>query len=130
MTIGTPHPLRQRAEAILRERGGPERQLEADALRLQHELQVYQVELEMQDAAVRQTQADIEEARRRTDTAVELAAVARRAKSTFLSTVSHELRTPLHQVLGDAVFARAGQAGESDNLHRGNLGRLAVERST
>ena len=60
----------------------------------------------MQDEALCQTQVDIEEARRRADTAVELAGVAHRAKTAFLSTMSHELRTPLHQVLGALELAR------------------------
>ena len=106
MTSETAHPLRQRAEAILAQRNGRGRRIEADALRLQHELQVHQIELEMQDEALRQTQADIEEARRRADTVFDLAGVAQRAKQAFLSMMSHELRTPLHQVLGTLHQAR------------------------
>lgn len=106
MQFETAHPLRQRAEAILARRSGPNRRIEADALRLSHELQVHQIELEMQDEALRQTQADIDDARQRAATAVELAGVADRAKKAFLSTMTHELRTPLHQVLGTLDLAR------------------------
>ena len=106
MPFETTHPLRQRAEAILAQRSGLGRQIEADALRLSHELQVHQIELEMQDEALRQTQAEINDARQHAATAIELAGVADRAKAAFLSTMSHELRTPLHQVLGTLDLAR------------------------
>ena len=106
MPFETAHPLRQRAEAILAQRSGPNRRIEASTLRLNHELQVHQIELEMQDEALRQTQADIDDARQRAATAAELAGVADRAKEAFLSTMTHELRTPLHQVLGALDLAR------------------------
>jgi len=122
MTFETAHPLRQRAEALLAHRDGRGRRIEADALRLQHELQVHQIELEMQDEALRQALADLEEARRRADTAFAVAGAAQGAKKAFLSTVSHELRTPLHQVLGTLAVAR-GQSTDAEQIKW--LGRCA-----
>ncbi|MFO1421656.1 MAG: PAS domain S-box protein, partial [Candidatus Competibacteraceae bacterium] len=56
--------LRRRAEARLREhetRAGRELPTAAEALRLVHELQVHQIELEMQNEALRETQARLEQ---------------------------------------------------------------------
>jgi signal transduction histidine kinase len=65
-TAGPPDPLRCRAEERWRERRGNRRsaamapQSDADAKRLLHELQVHQIELEMQNAELRQARDELE----------------------------------------------------------------------
>jgi signal transduction histidine kinase len=99
--------LRQRAEAALIHRASIDHSSDADTLRLLHELQVHQIELEMQNEALRQAQAENAEALQRLAIACELAEAGSRAKSAFLSTMSHELRTPLSGVLGMLYLARS-----------------------
>jgi len=57
--------LRRRAEAFLRENPGRKTSLPRDIERLLHELQVYQVELEMQNEELRKTQMVLEASRDR-----------------------------------------------------------------
>ncbi len=68
-TTGSPGPdpalLRAQAEARLAEPGAGGAPREVDAQRLLHELQVHQIELEMQNEALRQAQADTQRALRR-----------------------------------------------------------------
>jgi signal transduction histidine kinase len=65
-TADQPARLRQRAENRLRERPGNQRSTavvpksDADAKRLLHELQVHQIELEMQNAELRQARDELE----------------------------------------------------------------------
>jgi signal transduction histidine kinase len=65
-TAVQPDPLRRRAEDRLRERPGNQRSMavvpksDADAKRLLHELQVHQIELEMQNAELRQARDELE----------------------------------------------------------------------
>ena len=65
-TAVQPDPLRRRAEDRLRERPGNQRSTavvpksDADAKRLLHELQVHQIELEMQNAELRQARDELE----------------------------------------------------------------------
>ena len=56
--------LRARAEERLRARdaAAPDRGTEADALRLQHELQVHQIELELQNAELERSRDELEAA--------------------------------------------------------------------
>ena len=61
--------IRAKAEAVLAKKGadqgGAETPSVADSLRLLHELQVHQIELELQNDELRRTQIDLEEARDR-----------------------------------------------------------------
>ena len=128
--------LRRRAEAALAQIqtgvGGA-----SDRRRL-HELQVHQVELEMQNEALKEAQADTADALHRLadlnarleqlvalrtaelEAALEAAEAANRAKSSFLSNMSHELRTPLSGVMGmiDLAFGRATDAKQADWLRK------------
>ncbi len=56
--------LREKAEQLLREKGGETLDFDKDdLLRLAHELEVYQVELELQNQELRHAKAEIEESR-------------------------------------------------------------------
>lgn len=108
--------LRRRAEQRIKDAGAPHASTIIPAFRLQHEMSVYQVELEMQneelreareraEAALAHYQQEAEAARtlHAQDEAARVAAEADNlAKSQFLATMSHELRTPLNGVLGTA----------------------------
>jgi two-component system sensor histidine kinase/response regulator len=130
--------LRQSAEARLLNTPllGPD---EADVMRLVHELQVHQIELEMQNEELRSAyaraddaleqmaglNAQLEErvAERSAEllTALEAAQAADQAKGRFLANMSHEIRTPMNGILGMAYLLRRSgldtkQLGQLDTI--------------
>ena len=128
--------LRRRAEDQLKKKPAVTSEAEPDVHRLLHELQVHQIELEMQNEALRQMQAQTEEARQRLvemnahleelvvhrtealTATKDAAEAANRAKTTFLANMSHELRTPMTAIMGmtDLALRRATDSKQADQL--------------
>lgn len=135
----TAEELRRRAEAALAHAPRaphPSATDTVDTQGLVHELQVRQIELEMQNETLRETQAETQRALQRyTDlnerledivaartadlvTARQIAESANVAKSAFLANMSHELRTPLNAIMGMTELAsrRASDPKQKDYL--------------
>ncbi|MBP7394716.1 MAG: hypothetical protein KA945_12890 [Zoogloea sp.] len=97
---------------------------ETDVMRLLHELQVHQIELDMQNEELRSAYARADDAleqmtelnaqleRRVAErtaellTALDAARAADQAKGRFLANISHEIRTPMTGILGMAYLLR------------------------
>jgi len=130
--------LRRRAEAQLLNAPLPCPD-ETDVMRLLHELQVHQIELEMQNEELRSAYARADDAleqmtelnaqleRRVAErtaellTALDAARAADQAKGRFLANISHEIRTPMTGILGMAYLLRRSglntkQLGQLDTI--------------
>ncbi len=119
----SPQSLRRQAEEKLARQPSTPATSEADTRHLMHELQVHQIELEMQNDALRQLNAELTDslqryadlndrleetvAMRTADLALagQIAQSANRAKSIFLANMSHELRTPMNAIMGMSQLA-------------------------
>lgn len=144
--------LRRRAEA----HNTPRRQEapigDADALRLLHELQVHQIELELQNDALKQSQEEALAALQRETAArkhlehlerivtartaelviaKEAAEASNLAKTAFLANMSHEIRTPLNAITGMTYLLRQSkvtleQAARLDKIESAGQHLLAI----
>ena len=110
-TTGRPDPtaalLRAQAEARLAEPGAGGAPKEADAQRVMHELQVHRIELEMQNEALRQAQAETQRALRRYSDLFELAPVG--YLNLDLNGVIQQINVAGANLLGDVAGALVGR---------------------
>jgi signal transduction histidine kinase len=120
-----PNALRRRAEDQLRRHPAAESPVAAETQRLVHQLQVHQIELEMQNEMLRQTQSELE------SLTAEQAVHLRQLAGDLTRAEQHE-RDRLHELLHDEVqpllvAARLSLSGLGSHSDREDCLRVAGE---
>jgi len=121
--------LREKAERLIREQGGPSEADARDLAQLVHELEVHQVELELQNQELLRTQAELEASRDRFADLYESAPVGYLTLNAEglierANTAAHEILGFEHELPGRPLSSRI-EAGDR-SLFYGYLNRLAV----